>query len=113
MGSFKAMLGSTVNTYSASVRDDLDEFCTFFYNEMDSRPGVVSVLTHNEEVCTADASVSCPARDAHIRKIFFALHVAGSCDDGADFLGHLCQTQVSVPAPRESVSWVCRPMLHN
>ena len=72
---------------------------SIFQVDLDSDPEVfLSVLTQNGEVCSADASDSCPARDAHIWKFFFALHVAGSCDDGAFFFfgrgEHLCQTQV-------------------
>ena len=54
---WSAMLGSTVNTYSASVRDAFGRIAHNFCVAVDSNPEVlVSVLVQNGEVCSVDAS---------------------------------------------------------
>ena len=84
-------------TCSASVRDALVRIAHIFLRWCGPQSCcVVSALTQNGEVCSANASVFSPARVRALANLnfFFEFHVAGSCDDGADFLGHLCQTQV-------------------
>ena len=87
-----ATLGSTVETRSAQYGTRWDEshiFSTLPWTQI--LKCLVSVLTQNGKVCSADASVFSPARDARhleIWKFFFIeFRVAGSCADGADFLG--------------------------
>ena len=70
----------------------------------------VSVLTQNGEVCSADASALSPdirGRTWKSGNYFFEV-VPGSGDDGADFLWHLCQTQVpGVPVQPGSQTLGC------
>ena len=55
-----AMLGSTVNTCSASVRDAFGRVAHNFYVAVDSNPEVwVSVLAQNGEVCSVDGCLGC------------------------------------------------------
>ena len=62
-----------------------------FNGEVDSHPEVFSLRPH-----AADVSALSPDMRARTWKsgnYFFEVLVAGSFDDGADFLEHLCQTQ--------------------
>ena len=77
----------------------------------------VSVLTQNGEVCSADASALTPDMRARTWKsgnYFYEFLVAGSGGDGADFLRHLCETQVpGVPVQPWSQTPGCPPHVAN
>ena len=94
--------------YMFCISKLLDEFSTFLSMKW------TSPFSRRMEKC-AQQMPQIPVH-AHIWKIFLDLHAAGCCDDSANFFGaptcvrHRCRV---VPAPRESVSWVCRHTLHN
>ena len=114
-----AMLGSTVDTRSASVLGAFGRVLHIFYREMDSDPKVFSLRSHAEWRIVLSRCFSSQSWYAsshlEIRKVFLrGSHVAGSCDDGADFLGHLCQTQVpGVPVQRGSQTPGCPAHIAN
>ena len=87
-----AMLGSTVDTCSASVLCAFGRFAHIFHGDVDSNPAVfVSVLTRNGEVCLADASALSPGMRARTWKTghyFYELHVAETRDDGGSVRRH-------------------------
>ena len=71
------MLGSTVDTCSASVRDASGRNAHIFYGEVNSYPEVFFfVLTQNGEVCSVDASGA-----LKIGNSMHELHVAGRLHD--------------------------------
>ena len=101
------MLGSTVDSGSATVLGFLDEFHTIFALPW-TRILKFSLRSHAEwRSVLADASVLGPRRDARTWETghcFYEFYVAETCDDGVDFLGHLCQTQVPGGARTPGVS---------
>ena len=81
------MLGSTVDTYSALVFGFWTNFVHFLRRCGLKLRCSVSVFLQ-EEVCSADASVFGPRRDARTLKTghcFYELHVAETSDDGQHF----------------------------
>ena len=82
-----AMVGSTVDTYSALVFGFWTNFVHFLRRSGLKLRCSVSVFLQ-EEVCSADASVFGPRRDARTLKTgrcFYELHVAETSDDGQHF----------------------------
>ena len=93
-----ALLGSTVDTCSASVLWWLWTNLHIFHVAADSNPEVLlSLLLQNGEPCPVDASgCSFTQRGSHLEnwKYFYEFHAAAMRDEGQHFFGYLCQTQV-------------------
>ena len=93
--SMGGMLGSTVDKMSATVLS-FGRISHIFYVAVDSNSEVSSLRSHAEwrSVLSRCFSLLSSTRCSHLETGHYFYERHGSCGDGADFLEHLCQTQL-------------------